>query len=161
DTAKLMGVVDKNAGSRLLFDMDAVATAARAMINSVMLGAIAASGRLPIPASAFESAIRAGKSSDANLRGFWAGFGAAERIAAERGASARSSPPPLSAGVSAPPPLAGECRVGDAGGTPAVPGDLAPEAARFGPAADIVAAGLRRLVAYQDNSYARLYLDRL
>jgi indolepyruvate ferredoxin oxidoreductase, beta subunit len=35
------------------------------------------------------------------------------------------------------------------------------EAARFGIAADIVAEGLRRLVAYQDTSYARLYLDRL
>src|SRR5262249_21095 len=35
------------------------------------------------------------------------------------------------------------------------------EAARFGTAADIVAEGLRRLVAYQDSSYARLYLDRL
>jgi len=39
--------------------------------------------------------------------------------------------------------------------------DLAHEAARFGAAVDIVTEGLRRLVDYQDISYARLYLDRL
>jgi indolepyruvate ferredoxin oxidoreductase, beta subunit len=78
DAAKLMGAVERNAKAHVLFDMGAVAAAARAMINSVMLGAIAASGRLPIPAEAFEAAIRAGKSADANLRGFKAGFEAAQ-----------------------------------------------------------------------------------
>ena len=94
DTARLMGTVEKNSRSHVLFDMDAAATAARAMINSVMLGAVAASGGLPIPAAAFEAAIRAGKSSDANLRGFRAGFEAAGRHAGavEHGASAPSPP---------------------------------------------------------------------
>jgi indolepyruvate ferredoxin oxidoreductase beta subunit len=153
---KLTGAVDKSARSHVLFDMDAAATAARAMINSVMLGAIAASGRLPIPAEAFEAAIRAGKSSDANLRGFRAGL-----EAAGRGIAARS---PGSGGVSP----ASDCAMGTgaavnggAGETPALPGDLELEAARFGVAADIVRAGLRRLLDYQDISYARLYLDRL
>ena len=45
------------------------------MINAVMLGAIAGAGALPIPADAFEAAIRAdGKAVEANLRGFRAGF---------------------------------------------------------------------------------------
>jgi len=141
DAEKLMGAAEKNARSHVLFDMDAAATAARAMVNSVMLGAIAASGGLPIPAEAFEAAIRAGKSPDANLRGFRAGFEAAK---------------PGSAGVS--PALS----FLDAGETPALPpGDLENEAARFGAAADVVAEGLRRLVDYQDIAYARLYLDRL
>jgi indolepyruvate ferredoxin oxidoreductase beta subunit len=156
DTARLMGAVDKNARSHMLFDMDATATAARAMINSVMLGAVAASGGLPIPAEAFEAAIRAGKSSEANLRGFGAGF-----AAAGRGVAARS---PGSAGVSPASDRAtgtGVALSGNAGGTPAVPGNLAHEAARFGIAADIVREGLRRLLDYQDISYARLYLDRL
>ena len=136
DTAKLMGAVERNAKAHVLFDMSTAAAQARAMINSVMLGAIAASGRLPIPAEAFEAAIRAGKSSDANLRGFKAGFEAA-----------RTAAP---AGV---PPASGEER---AGATPSVP-----EVTRFGAAADIVAEGVRRLTAYQDAAYARLYLDRL
>ncbi len=156
DTARLTGAVDKNARSHVLFDMDAAATAARAMINSVMLGAIAASGRLPMPAEAFEAAIRAGKSADANLRGFRAGFDAAGQAVAARS--------PGSAGVSPASDRAtgtGVAVSGGAGETPAVPGDLEREAARFGIAADIVSEGLRRLVAYQDLSYARLYLDRL
>jgi indolepyruvate ferredoxin oxidoreductase, beta subunit len=221
DAARLMEAAEKNARSQLLFDMDAVARTARAMINSVMLGAVAAAGGLPIPAAAFESAIRTGRSSDANLRGFRAGFAAAERLVASR-----SSPPPRSAGVS-PPPLVSETIAngatrlprgergrlrklglaieslwraplsrrpsphaaqgreradlfrqagrghgraapdhpalarGHAAGTPAPRGGLDNEAARFGIAAQFVSEGLRRLVAYQDAAYARLYLDRL
>jgi indolepyruvate ferredoxin oxidoreductase beta subunit len=190
DTAKLTGAAEQNARSHLLFDMDAVAKAARAMINSVMLGAIAASGRLPIPTAAFEAAIRMGKSSDANLRGFRAGL-----EAAGRGVAPGASPPPCGEGMGVgvvpggtsrakppdPPPrlspTRGEGEGGAAphamamraqedtaagtGGTPALPGDLASEATRFGDAADIVTEGVRRLVAYQDTSYARLYLDRV
>jgi indolepyruvate ferredoxin oxidoreductase, beta subunit len=224
DAARLRGAADNNARSQLLFDMDAVAKTAGAMSNSVMLGAVAASGGLPIPAAAFEAAIRKGRSSDANLRGFWAGFAAAERLVAER-----SSPPPASVGVSAPPTcppsptseatahvvtalslpaceerdgvrgrfaalrlaieslwrealtrpphaeqaargesraaydpaLARENRATHARGTPALRGGFDYEVARFGIAADIVSEGLRRLEAYQDASYARLYLDRL
>ena len=49
------------------------------MISAVMLGAIAGAGALPIPAAAFEDAIRAdGKAVDANLRGFRAGLAAAQ-----------------------------------------------------------------------------------
>lgn len=234
DAARLMGAAERNARSHLLFDMDAVANTACAMINSVMLGAVAASGGLPIPAAAFEAAIRMGRSSDANLRGFRAGFTAAERLAAPR-----SSPAPASVGVSPSPtcpsrvtseaiaygattvplpfcrdrvaargrfsklrlaiqslwrgpltrpaadpsPHAVEGREGaellqqtgrgDAGaacdhpalargdGAAKAPGTLENEAAGFGVAADIVSEGLRRLVAYQDACYARLYLDRL
>jgi indolepyruvate ferredoxin oxidoreductase, beta subunit len=173
DAARLTGAVDKNARAHVLFDMDAAATAARAMINSVMLGAIAASGGLPIPAEAFEAAIRAGKSSEANLRGFRAGFEAAHQSAPARSAP---SPSPRLRGVGrgegafpqaqtgpqaqtrgdAPSPI-----LSPQAGRGAAWGDLETEAARFGTAADIVREGLRRLVDYQDISYARLYLDRL
>ena len=85
DAAKLAESVEKNTRANVLFDMDAVARDAGAMINAVMLGAIAAAGRLPIPVEAFEGAIRAGKSSAANLRGFKAGFEAALRGAREIG----------------------------------------------------------------------------
>jgi indolepyruvate ferredoxin oxidoreductase, beta subunit len=141
DAGKLLAAVEKNTRSRALFDMDAAAKQASAMINAVMLGAIAASGRLPIPREAFESAIRAGKSSESNLRGFAAGFEVARRgtAAPAGGAAAKRS---RGAG---PPSLAA----------------LEAEGARFGAAADVVTEGLRRLAAYQDVAYARLYLDRL
>jgi indolepyruvate ferredoxin oxidoreductase beta subunit len=187
DTAKLMAAVEKNARSHVLFDMDAAATAAHAMINSVMLGAVAASGGLPIPPEAFEAAIRAGKSADANLRGFRAGFEAAQRITVGAGTSSPSprlrgegrgegaSPKAQAWGEAPSPSLSPQAGRGAgcgkpqvrsspprrASGTPAVPGGLENEAARFGAAASIVTEGLRRLVAYQDISYARLYLGRL
>jgi indolepyruvate ferredoxin oxidoreductase beta subunit len=188
DIARLTGAADKNARSHVLFDMDAAAATARAMINSVMLGAIAASGGLPIPAEAFEAAIRAGKSADANLRGFRAGF---EATAAAPG-TVSSPSPRLPLGRSRPSELAigpaeggtrwtgyGEGRgegafpqartwgeapspiLSPQAGRGAACGDLELEAARFGAAADIVSEGLRRLLDYQDISYARLYLDRL
>jgi indolepyruvate ferredoxin oxidoreductase beta subunit len=139
DVAKLIGAVEKNARAHVLFDMDATAAGAGAMINAVMLGAIAASGGLPIPADAFETAIRAGKYADANLRGFRAGFEAARRGTAAPGNDAAAK---------------------RGAGAPAL-GELEAEAARFGAAADFVTEGVRRLTAYQDMSYARLYLDRL
>ena len=216
DAAKLADSVEKNARAHVLFDMDAVARDVGAMINAVMLGAIAASGRLPIPAQAFEGAIWAGKSSEANLRGFKAGFEAARRGAAAPSApspsprlpSGRLRESPAKTGVNAlmsatgygegrgegafpqaqtrgeaPSPVLHPGSAGvspalsfpDAGETPALPeGDLSPragrgggcgelerEATRFGTAGDFVTEGLRRLAAYQDMSYAQLYLDRL
>src|SRR5258708_16256151 len=84
DAARLTGAVDKNAQSHVLFYLDAAATAARAMNHSVMLGAIAASGGLPIPAEAFEAAIPAGKASAPNLPRFPPGFKAPRRGIAPR-----------------------------------------------------------------------------
>ena len=78
DQQRLVQSVEKNSKSTLLLDLEAIAREAGAMINAVMLGTIAGAGALPIPAEAFEAAIRAdGKSVDANLRGFRAGFAAA------------------------------------------------------------------------------------
>ena len=110
------------------------------MINAVMLGSIAGAGALPIPAEAFEAAIRAdGKAVAANLRGFRAGYEAA------RSGSRRQAEPPKRqrAAVAS---LAELER------------DIAamPEAARA-----TMIEGVRRLAAYQDVGYARLYLDRL
>ena len=120
--------------------MDAIARRTGAFINSVMLGIIAGSGRLPIPVEAFEAAIRAdGKGVDGNLRGFRAGLEAVaearrcRRAPRQTRRSARQRPP------------ASKPRSKNS-----------PE-----PARDIIAEGVRRLVAYQDDAYARLYLDRL
>ena len=141
DSDKLVGEVTKNARNTVLFDMDAVAHSAGAMINAVMLGAIAASGRLPVAAEDFEAAIRAdGKAVEANLRGFAAGL-----AAARQGAPAPRADAPAKTHAAAADTLA----------------DLEARAARFAGAADIIVEGLRRLAAYQDAAYARLYFDRV
>jgi indolepyruvate ferredoxin oxidoreductase, beta subunit len=140
DVDKLAGEVRKNAHEAILFDMDAAARDAGAMINAVMLGAIAASRRLPVPVEAFEAAIRAdGKAVEANLRGFAAGLAAA-RERATPGASCETKSHAAKAESLA---------------------DLEAQAAAFPGAADIIVEGLRRLAAWQDLDYARLYLERL
>ena len=78
DQKRLLDAAESNSKARMLFDMEALAKQSGAMINAVMLGAIAGCGKLPIPAEAFEAAIRAdGRAVESNLRGFRAGLEAA------------------------------------------------------------------------------------
>jgi indolepyruvate ferredoxin oxidoreductase beta subunit len=140
DHDKLTAAVENNSQKALLLDLEAIARESGAMINAVMLGAIAAAGALPIPAEAFEAAIRSdGKAVGANLRGFRAGL-----EAAQGGSRARREPPKRAQAAS--PSLA------------ALEAEIAsmPEAARA-----FMTEGVRRLANYQDLGYARHYLDRL
>jgi indolepyruvate ferredoxin oxidoreductase, beta subunit len=146
DAGQLVAAVEKNAHTHVLFDMAGATKDAGAMINAVMLGAIAASGRLPIPVEGFEGAIRAdGKAVDTNLRGFAAGIDGAGRS------------PVAPAGDA----VAKRRRQPEADSGPRSLTSLESEAARFGAARDIVVEGLRRLAAYQDTAYAAFYLERL
>jgi indolepyruvate ferredoxin oxidoreductase alpha subunit len=140
DQQRLIQSVEKNSKSTLLLDLEAIARESGAMINAVMLGVIAGAGALPIPADAFEAAIRAdGKAVEANLRGFRAGFDAARS-----GSHLRADPTK---------------RYQTPAGSLA---DLESEIARMPEAARaFMTEGVRRLAAYQDLAYARLYLDRL
>jgi len=141
DIGRLLQAIEEQSQSHILFDMEATARGAQSVINAVMLGAIAGSGRLPLAAEVFEAAIRAeGKAVDANLRGFAAGLAA------------------LHQGASAPSPA--EKRRQAARRSVEL---LEREAAASLPPAalEIVTEGLRRLTAYQDPRYARLYLERL
>ena len=140
DQDKLMRVIADHARDARLIDMDALAKQSGSIINAVMLGAIAGSGRLPVTAEQFEAAIRDdGKSLDANLRGFRAGYEAACAKASPLKPTERKT---------------GAAITQDA---------LELEVAHTIPAAaqDIVLEGVRRLVPYQSVAYARLYLDRL
>ncbi len=139
DSERLVKAVSESAREHLLFDMEAAAKQAGAIVNSVMLGAIAGSGRLPIPAEAFEAAIRHdGKAVESNLRGFRNGLAAArDQLPVPL---ARPGKRPAKATLAA----------------------LETEAAALPEAARAFATeGVRRLVAYQDLDYARLYLERL
>jgi indolepyruvate ferredoxin oxidoreductase beta subunit len=140
DPQRLISAVEKNSRQAVLFDLEAIAREAGAMINAVMLGAIAGARALPIPADAFEAAIRAdGKAVEANLRGFQAGFAAA--VAGSR--------------------LPHEPTKGQHAALPTI-ADLEAEIAGMPlPAQAVMTEGVRRLATYQDRAYARLYLDRL
>jgi indolepyruvate ferredoxin oxidoreductase, beta subunit len=140
DPERLVAAVEKNSRHSLLLDLEAIGRESGAMINAVMLGVIAAAGALPIPAEAFEAAIRAdGKAVETNLRGFRAGLAAAR-------AGAQPSALPGKRAHATATSLA----------------ELESEIARMPvPARAIMTEGVRRLAAYQDFAYARLYLDRL
>jgi Pyruvate/2-oxoacid:ferredoxin oxidoreductase gamma subunit/NAD-dependent dihydropyrimidine dehydrogenase PreA subunit len=140
DQQRLIQSVERNSRITLLLDLEAIAREAGAMINAVMLGAIAGAGALPIPADAFEAAIRAdGKAVEANLRGFRAGFDAARGGSHLRADPTKRHQAPAASLADLENEIA-----------------LMPEAARA-----FMTEGVRRLVAYQDLAYARLYLDRL
>ena len=140
DQQRLIEAVQKNSRNSLLLDLEAIARESGAMINAVMLGVVAGTGALPIPAGAFEAAIRAdGKAVEANLRGFRAGLAAAQNGARPAAASGKRERPAV-----------------------APPADLESAVARLPKVARAFASeGVRRLTAYQSLEYARLYLDRL
>jgi indolepyruvate ferredoxin oxidoreductase, alpha subunit len=140
DQQRLLQSVEKNSKAALLLDLEAIARDSGAMISAVMLGAIAGAGTLPIQAEAYEAAIRAdGKAVESNLRGFRAGFDAARNGSHLRADPVKRHRAPVAS-------LA----------------DLEAEIARMPEAARaFMTEGVRRLAAYQDLAYARLYLDRL
>ena len=120
------------------FDMAALAEANRSVISAALLGAIAGSQALPFAREAYEAAIRSdGVGVEASLAAFSAAFAAAERsvvtgMAADRG----------------PDPVRGE------------PDPVLPTSLR-GEARMLATVGARRAADYQDEAYAREYVERL
>ena len=141
DVGRLLRAVKERSKAQILFDMEQTAEESGGVINAVMLGALAGSGKLPIPDSAFEAAVReGGKAVDTNLAAFAFGRGHA-RGELEQAVREHRKRQSAAQGVE----------------------DLTARARASLPTAslDIVEEGIRRLAAYQDRRYAALYLDRL
>jgi indolepyruvate ferredoxin oxidoreductase beta subunit len=125
------------------FDMDEIASRTGSVISSVMFGALAGSGALPISREVFEEAIRAGgKGVKASLAAFALGF---EEV--------QTAPP------AAEPENNGEM----AAATTAAGAELAAQIDRQLPedVRSVGREGVKRLMDYQDRRYAELYLERL
>jgi indolepyruvate ferredoxin oxidoreductase beta subunit len=146
DVERMEGVARQFARQAFIADFAAAAAEARCAPNAVLLGAIAGSGALPVPAEAFRAAIEnEGKAVESNLRGFEAGLALAARdakapalVRPEEPAKNHAAPSEQSA------PLEQRAR------------KLVPLMA-----AGVAVEGVRRLVDYQGPDYAALYLDRL
>lgn len=124
------------AKSVVLLDMAELAKSAGGMANAAILGAMCASGILPLTADQFREAIRAsGVAVEKNLAGFEAGLTATPLATAEDGIRNVFEPAPehFKRAVSEMPPA------------------LQP----------LVGHALSRLTAYQDMRYAQLFVDRL
>ena len=129
-------------------DFEAVAVRAGSVISATLFGALAASGALPFPRSAFEDAIKlGGKGVEASLRAFAAGHDAA--LAGDAGKPAQADPKPEHRVTGPAHLLAGwEKLISRAA---ALPGD----------APGIAEAGLRKVVDFQDLAYGAAYMDRV
>lgn len=139
DDAALLATLQRHCRGAELIDLGALAGRAGTVISAPMFGAIAASGVLPFGRDACEDVIRAaGKGVDASLRGFALAFDAVTQRRAQHA-------------------LVEQALAGDAAAAPE-PGLRAPDRA---PEPDLRALGRARVVAYQDEAYARLYEERL
>jgi indolepyruvate ferredoxin oxidoreductase beta subunit len=144
DASRILRAAREMARQPILFDLTHDTAARQLPLNAVLLGALAGSGALPLARAGFEAAIReAGIATDGNLAGFAAGY----RLASE-GPSPATAPR--------------DDRLVATAGRPDLE-TLRHAAAREFPAAAIafVEEGLSRLVEYQDEAYAELYLTRL
>ena len=132
----------------VLTDLGRVAEQAGTVLSSVLLGAVAGSGALPVPRERLRAAIeRAGIAVEANLRGFDAGcrlFDEADTRVAEPD-SDRTPRAAQSGAASARPSASLAVRV-----------EALPE-----PVREVVRLGVERTVDYQDSRYGSLYLDRI
>jgi indolepyruvate ferredoxin oxidoreductase beta subunit len=145
DLGRLFRAAAESARETVLFDMDEAARAAGSILNAVLLGAIAGSGKLPIAPERFAAAIAssagaAGKAVDSNLAGFDFGL---RHARGEIAAMARAEAKRAGAGVALAALVARIER-----DFPAI-------------AREILVEGVKRLADYQDDAYAAGYLDRL
>jgi indolepyruvate ferredoxin oxidoreductase beta subunit len=130
----------RRAARRLVaFDALAVARERGTEVNAVLLGALAGSGALPVTPSAFRKAIESrGVAVAANVAGFEMGL-----ALAEAGGAARAVTPEARPVVALPPAFASDVAALPAG------------------VRDVVSLAIPRLVDYQDETYARRYLERV
>jgi indolepyruvate ferredoxin oxidoreductase, beta subunit len=137
----------------IAFDMAEIADATGSVVSAVLFGALAGSGALPFSTEDFEATIRsAGVGVDASLRAFTAGR---EQAAATLNQDPRTKPavkPPLAKLFPRLEPIGHA----DYDALVVRARELMPEAVH-----GIVAAGLQRVVDFQDVAYGRDYLDRL
>lgn len=147
DAASVHEAVGVAARRSIVADFARVAEGAGSAISASLLGAVAASGALPVARDAFAGAIRAsGVGVRSSLKAFDAGFDEVLRGAA---------PPNLRPGKVVP-DLPGHTGVGALDALlERVRRDFPAQAQR------LVYAGLRHVVDYQDPAYGAEYLDRL
>lgn len=131
DAARLVGALQRHALQVDLLDFGGLAAQAGTAISAVLLGAIAASGVLPLPRAAYEEQIRAsGKGVAASLRGFALAYETLQQRRAQHHAAAALLQNALPAAPAAAP-------------------------------SDLRTLARQRLRDYQDEAYVRLYDERL
>ena len=156
DDERVRRAVRELSRRHVLTDLGKVAEQAGTVLSSVLLGAIAGSGALPVSRERLRDAIeRAGIAVEANQRGFDAGYRLFEEEGAEGGPG---SPSDLASDLA----FAAPARAPEAADRVPSP---APIEARLealpAPVRELARMGVERTVDYQDARYGALYLDRI
>jgi len=148
DPLTVADALDFAARRTIAFDMEAVAVGRGTVISAPMLGALAGSGALPFPRSAYEAVVRkAERGANASLAAFADAYDraeAGEREAPKAGPAKRLDDLPQDAGHPELNRLVGRLRM-----------EL-PEGVH-----SLAFAGLKRVVDFQDVAYGDAYIDRL
>jgi indolepyruvate ferredoxin oxidoreductase beta subunit len=146
NSAEVMAAAEVAARRVIAADFDRVAVGVGSVISASLFGALAASGALPFPVSAYEAAIKAGgKGAEASLRAFHAGHQAALApmvVVAKAVAVAK--------GVSGPARLMADWQ-----------GLVARVDRLPSPVAELARPGLQKVVDFQDLAYGADYLTRI
>ncbi len=149
DPAEIVAAVQQAAGRVLLADMQDCAETTGSIISSVLFGALAGSGALPMERQEFEAVIAGmGRAVEANLAGFAAGFDAVsgqpeEQPGAEVAATS-SIEIDVNAAAAAVRPLLQQLQRD-------IPA----------PAQEMALTGLKKVVDHSNPDYGKRYLDRL
>jgi indolepyruvate ferredoxin oxidoreductase beta subunit len=162
DDAALLALLEQHSRTRHVLDMASLTREAGTVVSAVMLGCIAASGVLPMRKEDFRAAIRNGlsdaqlsASQRASLRGFELAWNAIKNQQAQLRYVDAVIAPALQATSHT--SSASASNAGDQ--APTLPAHIA---ALF-PATthEVLALGVARLVDYQNQAYADLYVQRL
>jgi len=151
DAAKVYEAALASAKRFIGFDMAALAEANGSIVSAVLLGALAGSGALPFEREAYAAAIRAaGIGVEPSLRAFTAGF---DRVVED---GELGKPPQMPA----PPAASKRFPLLTPIGHPEFDALVAEARQKVPlPVHGMIAAGLRRVVDFQDVAYGREYLD--
>ena len=142
DSSVIFENCEKSAERFITFDMREAADQSGCPISAVLFGAIAGSGALPFDRTAFEETIRrGGVAITQNLKGF--GLGHDRAVAGAKLLPAAPRPMATQSGVIAPAFAA------------AIEADFPPAVV------PVLRLGVARLIDYQNEAYARLYLERI
>ena len=148
DGERVLGAARVLSREALFFDMGAESAAARTALSSVMFGAIAAGGVLPLAREACEATVgRGGASARASLEGFARGFDAIARARGQAdGVDPRARGDDPQARGQHRPPAADPARA---------------DAEIPAPVREILDLALPRLRDFQDEAWAQEYLTRV
>jgi len=154
DSAAVTAAARAAARRFVAFDMAALAEQAGSVVSSVLFGALCGTGVLPFGRPAFEAAVAAaGVGVQGSLRGFALGFEAADAPAGVVRLPATASVPAPAVALLADAPVLAPL------GHPPFDALLARAAMLPTAAHEMLAEGLRHVIAYQDIPYGAAYLD--